>query len=503
MPRALVSVYDKTGVAEFCRGLVDLGYEIVSTGATARHLREAGVPVTEVSSLTGFPEILGGRVKTLHPAVHAGILADRANPEHQRELEERGIVPFDLVVVNLYPFREAVARGASEGETLEMVDIGGPAMLRAAAKNHRWVGVVTSPGDYAGVLEELRVRGSLSSSTRRHLAARAFAHTASYDSAIARWLEDELFPERLVLSFTLRQPLRYGENPHQRGALYTLDDEPGFAGSFRQLQGKELSFVNMLDAEGAWNAVLELARPACVIVKHTTPCGAALGASSAEAYSRALASDPVSAYGGIVAFNVEVDGEAATRVAEVFTEVVVAPGFSEEALGIFSGKKNLRLLLADPEKRGRREYRGIDGGLLVQEPDRGPDPQADMRVVTRREPSPEEWGDLLFAMAVCRAVKSNAIVLARERATVGVGAGQMSRVDSVKIAGAKAGERSRGAVMASDAFFPFRDGVDAAAEAGVTAVIQPGGSVRDEEVIAAADEHGMAMVFTGRRHFRH
>jgi phosphoribosylaminoimidazolecarboxamide formyltransferase / IMP cyclohydrolase len=505
--RALLSVSDKEGIAEFARDLDELGVRLVSTGSTSRLLREAGLPVTEVAEVTGSPEMLDGRVKTLHPAVHAGILADMANREHVRELERYGIEPFDLVVVNLYPFERTVAARVGRDEAIEQIDIGGPTLLRAAAKNFRSVAVVARPSRYTDVVAALRGTGGTSLELRSVLAEEAFAHVAAYDAAIAAWFAGwagpkELPPE-MTLGFARLRELRYGENPHQRAGLYRAVLSPGPLGGARVVQGKEMSFNNWLDAEAARAVVGSLGEPAAVIVKHHNPCGAAVADSLAEAYRGALASDPVSAFGGVVAFNREVDRDAAAAMAEVFTEVVVAPGFADEALAAFATRKNLRLVEAPGPISTAPEVRPIEGGALVQEADTVTEDRGEMKVATRREPEPGEWEDLLFAWRVAARVKSNAIVLAAGGATVGVGAGQMSRVDAVDIASRKAGERSRGSVMASDAFFPFRDGIDLAAQAGVRSVIQPGGSVRDDEVVAAADEHGMAMVLTGRRHFRH
>jgi len=505
--RALLSVSDKEGMTEFARDLDELGVRLVSTGSTSRLLRQAGLPVTEVAEVTGSPEMLDGRVKTLHPAVHAGILADMANREHVRELERYGIEPFDLVVVNLYPFERTVAAGVGRDEAIEQIDIGGPTLLRAAAKNFRSVAVVARPSRYADVVAALRGAGGTSLELRSALAEEAFAHVAAYDAAIAAWFAGwagpEELPPEMTLGFARVRELRYGENPHQRAGLYRAVLSPGPLGGARVVQGKEMSFNNWLDAEAARVVAGSLGEPAAVIVKHHNPCGAAVADSLAQAYRAALASDPVSAFGGVVAFNREVDREAAAAMAEVFTEVVVAPGFADEALAAFAPRKNLRLVEAPGPISVAREVRPIEGGALVQEADTVTEDGGEMKVATRREPEPGEWEDLLFAWRVAARVKSNAIVLAAGGATVGVGAGQMSRVDAVDIASRKAGERSRGSVMASDAFFPFRDGIDLASRAGVRSVIQPGGSMRDDEVVAAADEHGMAMVLTGRRHFRH
>ncbi|MFN2545648.1 MAG: bifunctional phosphoribosylaminoimidazolecarboxamide formyltransferase/IMP cyclohydrolase [Actinomycetota bacterium] len=504
--RALVSVADKTGLVDLARALRELGVDIVSSGSTAGVIRDAALEVTAVADVTGHPEILGGRVKTLHPKIHGGILADRRDPEHIRQLEELGIEPFDLVVVTLYPFREAVASGASPDEIVEQIDIGGPTLVRAAAKNFESVGVVVSPARYAEVVEELRAGGELSRETRRALAAEAFREIAAYDEAIASWFaagDPAELPALLFTALEKIEDLRYGENPHQRAALYRLPGGPGPLHGARVLQGKAMSFNNWLDAEAALSLAASLPSPAAVIVKHNNPCGVAVAPSLEEAYRRAFASDTVSAFGGVVAVNAALDDAAAAAIGEVFTEVVVAPSFSEGALSLFGEKKNLRLLEAQVGPSSMPDVRLLPGGALVQDNDAVTEGRSDMKVVSSRDPSVEEWRDLVFAWVVAARVKSNAIVLARDGATVGVGAGQMSRVDSVEIAAKKAGDRSRGSVMASDAFFPFRDGVDAAGAAGVTAVIQPGGSVRDDEVLAAAEEHGMAMVLTGRRHFRH
>jgi phosphoribosylaminoimidazolecarboxamide formyltransferase/IMP cyclohydrolase len=510
--RALVAVSDKAGVVELGRALAGLGVEVVSTGNTARTLQEAGVAVTPVSEVTGFPEMLGGRVKTLHPRIHAGILADKRSQAHLRELEAQAIQPFDLVVVNLYPFREAVSRGASFDQTIEEIDIGGPAMVRAAAKNFESVGVVTDATDYPRVLEEIGRLGGLSRPTRIELARRAFAHTAAYDAAIAGWLSgagttpsegEEALPERLTLVLERRSELRYGENPHQRGALFVSEGNAQPLSGAEVLQGKEMSFNNWLDAEASRALASMFDEPAAVIVKHHNPCGVALADSPAAAYERALECDRVSAFGGIVAFNSEADEDTARAMAGVFTEVVIAPGFTAGALAAYAQKANLRVVRAPLAAPGGLDVRIVDGGALVQDVDVVVESGSDMKVVTRVEPTEAHWSDLLFAWTVAARVKSNAIVLAKDRATVGIGAGQMNRLTSVDIASRQAGERGKGTSLASDAFFPFRDGVDRAAQAGVAAIIQPGGSIRDDEVIGAAEEHGIAMVLTGRRHFRH
>jgi phosphoribosylaminoimidazolecarboxamide formyltransferase/IMP cyclohydrolase len=510
MPRALISVSDKSGVVPFARELVDLGWEIISTGGTARALREAGVLVREVSEITGFPQILDGRVKTLHPAVHAALLARRDHPEHLRALDEHGIRPIDLVAANLYPFREAASRGdAKSDEVVEQIDIGGPSMIRSAAKNFESVTVVVDPADYEEVLKPLRA-GATDSELRRGLAEKAFAHTAAYDAAISRWFateRDERFPDHAVWEFRRAQALRYGENPDQAAAFYV--ERPGLGiGGLTKRGGKELSFNNLLDLEGALLAIDPFGdEPTCAIVKHTTSCGLAVGIDALDAYRKALACDPVSAFGSVIALTVPVDEAAANAISSHFVECIVAPSFSDAAIEILSRKQNLRIL----EGRATWPVDGLDfkrvrGGLLVQErPPRDIDDR-NWRVVSTRQPFPDEYRDLLFAWRAVASVKSNAIVLARNGATIGIGAGQMSRVDASFLAVHKAravGHATQGAVMASDAFFPFRDGVDQAAEAGVRAVVHPGGSVRDAEVIAAADEHDIAMVFTGKRQFRH
>jgi phosphoribosylaminoimidazolecarboxamide formyltransferase/IMP cyclohydrolase len=501
--RALVSVSDKRGVAAFARRLNRMGFEIISTGGTARTLEENRVPVIPVSEVTGEPEILGGRVKTLHPMIHGGILANLEDPDHVTELVEHGIGPIDLVCINLYPFEETVAGGASEKEAVEQIDIGGPAMLRAAAKNFKSVIVVPSPEFYKEVLAELDL-GEVSEEARRRLALAAFRRTASYDAAIAGWFEqEEQFPDLLTMRYEKVSPLRYGENPHQRAAYYARVGQNHLLSGVEKLQGKDLSFNNLNDLDAARSLLAEMGeRVATVIVKHATPCGAAVGETVREAYEKALASDPVSAFGGIVALNRPVDGELAGEITKVFTEVLVAPDFSPEAREAFAAKPNTILLQAGPLESPRLSARDVSGGLLLQDTDVTED-DSEYRVVTDKEPGPEQMADLLFAWRVAKRVRSNAIVLARDGATVGIGGGQTSRVDASELAVRKAGERTRGAVAASDAFFPFADGVEALAEAGITAVIQPGGSKRDEEVIEAANERGVAMVFTGRRHFLH
>jgi phosphoribosylaminoimidazolecarboxamide formyltransferase/IMP cyclohydrolase len=517
--RALLSVSDKTGLVEFGRFLAGQGVAILSTGGTAKALREAGVPVKDVSDHTGVPEMLDGRVKTLVPRIHGGLLGRRDLPAHRAEMEEHGIAPIDLVAVNLYPFEATVAGGAGFEDCIENIDIGGPAMIRSAAKNHAHVAVLTEPAQLDEARAEIEARGGTTLALRRRLAAAAFARTAAYDAAIAGWFAaqtGEAFPPRLAFAGALKQTLRYGENPHQRAAFYTDGTaRPGIATTV-QAQGKELSYNNLNDTDAAFEAVAEFDRPAIVIVKHANPCGVAVADDLAAAWDSALRCDPVSAFGGIVAANRTLDAAAAERIAAIFTEVVVAPDTDEGARAVFARKKNLRLLLTgglpDPASPGLT-IRSVAGGFLAQGRDRGRVAESDLRVVTKRAPTPAEMADLLFAFRVCKHVKSNAIVYAKGGATVGVGAGQMSRVDSARIAAWKSEEAARaaglpeplarGGVVASDAFFPFADGLQAAAAAGATAVIQPGGSVRDAEVIAAADEAGLAMVFTGMRHFRH
>ena len=518
--RALLSVSDKKGLIDFARGLAELGVELVSTGGTRKILAEAGLKVSDIAEVTGFPEILDGRVKTLHPRIHAGILAVRHNPQHQQTLAEQEISPLDLVVCNLYPFEEVVRRGSNLEDTIENIDIGGPSMVRAAAKNYHDVAVVTDPGQYPTILEELKGRGGLSLPTRERLAAAAFARTAAYDAAISAYFaklfpvvgETAEFPATLDLHFERKLPLRYGENPHQKAAFYV---EPGnraaSVATAEVLHGKELSYNNLLDLDSALNLVREFAEPAAVVIKHNNPCGAAVGTTLEEAFRKAYEGDPLSAFGGVFGFNRELDEATATQITEPnrFVECIIAPGYSEAAFGVLttrpSWKKNVRLLRAGPlgAPAHSLDYRRVDGGLLVQARDRGGDDFAALKVVTKRPPSAEELADLRFAWLVGKHVKSNAIVLAKGGKVLGVGAGQMSRVDSVHLAGRKAADGARGSVMASDAFFPFRDNVDAAAKLGVTAIVQPGGSMRDAESITACDEHGLAMIFTGVRHFRH
>jgi phosphoribosylaminoimidazolecarboxamide formyltransferase / IMP cyclohydrolase len=526
--RALLSVSDKSGLADLGAALAARGIELVSTGGTAKALRNAGLAVKDVSDLTGFPEMMDGRVKTLHPKVHGGLLALRDNAEHVAAMEAHDIGPIDLVVVNLYPFEATVAKGASREEIIENIDIGGPSMVRSAAKNHGFVTILTDPADYLTLVEEMNANdGATSQAFRTRMAGKAYARTAAYDSAIASWFAfspaasdaPTLFPEALPMAFKRADTLRYGENPHQAAAIY-VPQAAGTAGvpQAAQLQGKELSYNNLNDADAALELAAEFAgqAPAVVIVKHANPCGVAQGGSLIEAWEAALACDSVSAFGGIVAVNTELDAATAEAISAIFTEVVIAPSVSAEAREIFARKKNLRLLecgaLPNP-RRGGLAMKTIAGGMLIQSRDNGTISADDLKVVTKRAPTPQELKDCLFAWTVARHVKSNAIVYAKEGATAGIGAGQMNRRDSARIAAIKAREaaetygwdapRTLGSAVASDAFFPFADGLISAAEAGATAVIQPGGSIRDDEVIAAADEAGLAMVFTGMRHFRH
>ncbi len=521
--RALISVSDKTGLLDFARALDARGVELLSTGGTARALREAGLGVRDVADVTGFPEMMDGRVKTLHPAVHGGLLALRDDQEHLTAMEAHGILPIDLLVVNLYPFEETVAKGASHDDCIENIDIGGPAMIRAAAKNHGFVNVVVDVADYGALLAELDANDDRTTlAFRKRLAQIAYARTAAYDAAVSTWMADaigEAAPRRRAFAGTLAQTLRYGENPHQRAAFYTDGSHrPGVA-TARQWQGKELSYNNINDTDAAFELVSEFDPadgPACAIIKHANPCGVARGTTLRDAYRRAYDCDRISAFGGIVALNRELDEETAKEIVQIFTEVVIAPAATEAARAVFAGKKNLRLLttgaLADPVAPVL-SFRQVSGGFLVQDKDTGRVAEADLKVVTKRRPGEQEMKDLLFAWTVAKHVKSNAIVYSKGAATVGIGAGQMSRVDSTRIAARKSQDMAdaltlsapltQGSVVASDAFFPFPDGLLAAAEAGASAVIQPGGSMRDDEVIAAADGAGLAMVFTGIRHFRH
>ena len=505
MPTALLSVYDKSGIVEFAGALHELGWRLLSSGGTAAAVAGAGVPVTDVAELTGLPAILSHRVVTLHPFVHGGILADLDDEVHRAELAELGIDPIGLVVVNLYPFQTDPG--------IELIDIGGPAMVRAAAKNHAHVGVVVDPAEYPVVLDELGAKGALTDETRRRLARAAFATTAAYDAAIVAWLDATepggapVLPASMHLSLELAQTLRYGENPHQQGARFRCVGRRSWWDDAAQHGGKELSYLNLYDTEAAWRLVNDFAEPACVVVKHANPCGVAVGADPADpvadAYRLANACDPVSAFGGIVAVNRTVTASLADALAPVFTEVVVAPAYEADALAVLTAKKNLRVLSAPAPYGALLDMRSIDGGLLVQQVDHVSTDRSTWQVVTSAQPTEEQWRDLAFAWPVCAAVSSNAIVLAKDRQAFGIGAGQQNRLDSARLAVERADARAIGGVCASDAFFPFRDGLDAVAAAGVAAVIQPGGSVRDAEVIEAADEHGIAMVFTGRRHFRH
>jgi phosphoribosylaminoimidazolecarboxamide formyltransferase/IMP cyclohydrolase len=513
--RAILSVTDKTGLVEFARKLADMGVELISTGGTAKLLRDSGVGVKDISELTGFPEMLDGRVKTLHPKVHGGILHRRGNPTHCNAMAEHGIHPIDLVVVNLYAFEKTAAKpGVHFEELIENIDIGGPSMIRSAAKNFQDVAVVTSPADYASIAEEMdKSGGELSPATKWRLAQKAFATTAAYDSAIASTLErvsangrfdfhpEAGFPQTLRLSFNKIMDLRYGENPHQKAAMYGDGSGAGVANG-QQLQGKELSYNNIVDLQAAWDLAKEFEEPVCAIIKHTNPCGTATGKTLLEAYKKALECDPVSAFGGVIGVNRPIDAAAAEEMAKLFLEVIAGPSFDEGAVSKFASKKNLRLVkIVDAPQKW--VLKNVSGGILMQDADVHPLQESDLKLVSKRSPTPEEKQSLLFAWKVCKHVKSNAIVFARDGQTVGVGAGQMSRVDSCKIGAMKAVLPLKGTVAASDAFFPFPDGVEEIARAGATAIIQPGGSVRDPEVIEAADRMGLAMIFTGTRHFRH
>ncbi|MBO6543049.1 MAG: bifunctional phosphoribosylaminoimidazolecarboxamide formyltransferase/IMP cyclohydrolase [Alphaproteobacteria bacterium] len=520
--RALISVSDKTGLIDFAKALHDAGVELISTGGTSKAIAEAGLPVKDVADITNFPEMMDGRVKTLHPMVHGGLLAVRDDKGHTASMKEHGIGPIDLLAVNLYPFEATVAKGADYDTCVENIDIGGPAMIRAASKNHAYVSVIVEADDYGRVVDEIKTNGGTSLATRKALAQKAYARTAAYDAAISNWFAGELkeeAPAYRALGGALKQTLRYGENPHQSASFYvTGENRPGVA-TATQLQGKELSYNNINDTDAAFELVGEFdpkQGPAVAIIKHANPCGVAAGTSLADAYRKALACDPVSAFGGIIALNQALDGETAEEIAKIFTEVIIAPDADENARKIIGAKKNLRLLitggLPDPRTPGLA-LKTVAGGFLAQTRDNGVIDDLDLKVVTKRAPSAQELADLKFAFRVCKHVKSNAIIYVKDGATVGIGAGQMSRVDSARIAARKAEDASReagntipltqGSVVASDAFFPFADGLLSAAEAGATAVIQPGGSMRDEEVIAAADEKGLAMVMTGMRHFRH
>ena len=525
--RALLSVSDKTGLADFAKGLARHGVALISTGGTAKALRDAGLKVADVSEITGFPEMMDGRVKTLHPKIHGGLLALRDKPDHAEAMRAHGIEGIDLLVCNLYPFEATVAKGAGFEETIENIDIGGPAMTRSAAKNHDWVTVVVDPEDYAAVLVELDANnGATTLALRRKLAQTAYARTAAYDAAVSNWFADVLAkdgekspPRRRAFAGKLRQSLRYGENPHQDAAFYVTGEKRFGVSNAEQIQGKELSYNNINDTDAAYELVAEFdpkASAACAIVKHANPCGVALSATPAEAYAKALACDPVSAFGGIIAFNRTLDGATAEAISKIFTEVIIVPDADADARRILSAKKNLRLLIAgglpDPTTTGLT-FKSVSGGLLVQTRDSGRVTRAELKIVTKRRPSDSEIADMLFAFTVGKHVKSNTIVYAKGLATAGIGAGQMSRVDSARIAAEKARQAAKaagwaqpmtvGSAAASDAFFPFPDGLEEIAAAGATSVIQPGGSIRDNEVIAAADAAGLAMAFTGMRHFRH
>ena len=516
--QALISVSDKAGVVDFARGLAGFGVALLSTGGTAKLLREAGLKVTEVADYTGFPEMLDGRVKTLHPRIHAGLLGRRDLPEHVAAMQKAGIAGIDLVCVNLYPFTQTIAKpDCTLEDAIENIDIGGPAMVRSASKNYQHVAVVTDPADYAGLLQEMgAARGAIGADTRFRLACKAFSHTAAYDSAISNYLTAiqsdgtrSEYPTQINFNFAKVQDMRYGENPHQNAAFYrNLDVVPGGIADYTQLQGKELSYNNIGDADAAWECVKTFEQPACVIVKHANPCGVAIADGPLNAYKLAYTTDPTSAFGGIIAFNRELDADTATAItANQFVEVIIAPSVTDAARQVVAAKQNVRLLTVPLSKsHNQYDFKRVNGGLLVQSPDTLDVQAGQLRVVTKAQPSAEQLQDLLFAWRVAKYVKSNAIVFCKDGRTLGVGAGQMSRVDSTRIATIKAQNATCilvGSVVASDAFFPFRDGVDVLAEAGAKAVIQPGGSMRDEEVIAAADEHGLVMVFTGYRHFRH
>ena len=518
--RALLSVSDKSGLIDFAKFLHENKVEILSTGGTAKAIKDAGIPVKEVSEHTGFPEMLDGRVKTLHPMIHGGLLGIRGNAEHEGTMAKHKIAPIDLVVVNLYPFEETVAKGADFDTCIENIDIGGPAMIRSAAKNHAGVTVIVDPADYGVVIADMKTNaGAVTALTRRQLAARAYARTASYDAAISAWFAGQLgedYPRWFSFGGKLKQTLRYGENPHQTAALYVTGEKRAGVASALQVQGKELSYNNINDTDAAYELVAEFTQPACAIIKHANPCGVAFGTDGLDAYTKALVCDPVSAFGGIIALNRPIDGRTAAKITELFTEVVIAPGADDEAKALFAKKKNLRLLitdgLPDPGAPGR-SVRNVAGGYLLQGRDNGRVTKADLKIVTKKKPTDQQMDDLLLAFTICKHVKSNAIVYVKNGATVGIGAGQMSRIDSARIAHSKskdaakalgqAGALTEGSVVASDAFFPFPDGLLVTAEAGAVAVIQPGGSIKDEDVIAAADEKGLAMVFTGMRHFRH
>jgi phosphoribosylaminoimidazolecarboxamide formyltransferase / IMP cyclohydrolase len=508
--RALLSVSNKEGIVSFAKQLAELGVEIISTGGTKKALEEHGIPVISISEVTGFPEILDGRVKTLHPMIHGGLLAIREDENHRKQLEQHQITPIDLVVVNLYPFQQTIAKSdVTFAEAIENIDIGGPTMLRAAAKNHQYVTVVVDPADYETILQELKENGVVSKATNLRLAAKVFRHTAAYDAMIAEYLTNiagEQYPESLTITFEKKQDLRYGENPHQSAAFYQKPLGSSFSiAAAKQLHGKELSYNNINDANAALQIVKEFTEPAAVAVKHMNPCGVGIGGNIYEAFTRAYEADPTSIFGGIVALNREVDRDTALKMHEIFLEIVIAPSFSTEALEILTQKKNIRLLTVDFDAKQKKEtfVVSVKGGLLVQDEDTYTLDDANITIPTKREPTEKEWEDLKLAWKVVKHVKSNAIVLAKDGMTIGVGAGQMNRVGAAKIAIEQAGEKAKGAVLASDAFFPMDDTVEAAAKAGVTAIIQPGGSIRDADSIKKADEYGIAMVFTGVRHFKH
>ncbi|MFZ7942625.1 bifunctional phosphoribosylaminoimidazolecarboxamide formyltransferase/IMP cyclohydrolase [Neobacillus sp. 19] len=508
--RALISVSDKGGVSEFARELVRLGFEIISTGGTKNMLQEQGIPVLGVSDVTGFPEILEGRVKTLNPYIHGGLLAKHDDEHHQKQLDEHQIDPIQLVCVNLYPFQQTIEKPeVTVADAIENIDIGGPTMLRASAKNHQYVTVVVDPADYQTVLSELQADGSTKLETRRKLAAKVFRHTAAYDALIAEYMTElarEETPEKLTVTYELKQGLRYGENPHQQAAFYKKPLGSKFSIAYaKQIHGKELSYNNINDADAALQIVKEFSEPAAVAVKHMNPCGVGTGKTGYDAFTKAFAADPVSIFGGIIAFNREVDREAAVKLHEIFLEIIIAPSFSDEALTILTAKKNLRLLTIsfDEVKKAELKMTTIEGGLLVQEQDRYSLSDAEVTVPTKRQPTEAEWEAMELGWKVVKHVKSNAIVVSSEDMTLGIGAGQMNRVGSAEIALKQAGDKAEGAALASDAFFPMDDTVEAAAKAGITAIIQPGGSIRDEDSIKKADEYGIAMVFTGVRHFKH
>ncbi|MDF2787555.1 MAG: purH [Neobacillus sp.] len=508
--RALISVSDKNGILEFAKELVSLGFEIISTGGTKKALQEQGVPVLGVSDVTGFPEILEGRVKTLNPFIHGGLLAKHDDEQHQKQLQEHSIDPIQIVCVNLYPFQQTIAKpDVTTEDAIENIDIGGPTMLRASAKNHQYVTVVVDPVDYNKVIEELKADGKTTLETRRKLAAKVFRHTAAYDALIAEYMTDlaqEETPEKLTVTYELKQSLRYGENPHQKASFYKKPLGSTFSiANAQQLHGKELSYNNINDADAALQIVKEFTEPAAVAVKHMNPCGIGTGKNSFVAFEKAFAADPVSIFGGIIAFNSEVDAQTAGKLHEIFLEIIIAPSFSEEALTILTAKKNLRLLTIpfSGAKKPEMKLTTIEGGLLAQEQDRFTLENATISVPTKRQPTEQEWEALKLGWKVVKHVKSNAIVVTKEDMTIGIGAGQMNRVGAAEIALKQAGEKATGAALASDAFFPMDDTVEAAAKAGITAIIQPGGSIRDEDSIKKADEYGIAMVFTGVRHFKH